>query len=111
MESEFLASLAEEGFLKALAIIDMPTDGGVPTAGSNIFLHGALLEVEASLSVEDVQMNNGMERHGSAMAIAARGLPYDLSGFVNKGEQFLLFFNGVLEVDHYGKKMKRCGPK
>lgn len=111
MESKFLASLAEESFLKALAIIDMSADGSVPTAGGNIFLHGALLEVEASLTVEDVQMNNGMERHGTAMAIAARGLPYDLPGFVNKGEQFLLFFYGVLEIDHYGEENEKMRPQ
>lgn len=100
MEPEFLAGLAEDGLLERFSIIDVSAHRGVPAAGGDVFPHGALLEIEAAFTIEYMEMDDGMERHGSAMAIAARGLTNDVSGFVDEGEQFLLLAVGIVESYH-----------
>lgn len=90
VDTDFLAYLAIEGGEKLFAVVDVATDGGVPTVGLNVLPSGSMLEIEMPCGVEEMEMDNGVERLVDAVVgNGASGLANDVAVAVDYGEKFL----------------------
>lgn len=85
-DAELLGNLAAERVGNAFAKVYMTAYGGVPAPGLNIFPHGTLLEVDFSMAVEDMEMDNGMEDLGAIVGTATSDGAKDVALFINDGE-------------------------
>ena len=62
LETQLLRGLTVECFLKAFPVVHVTAHRRVPAAGKKVFPHRPLLDVQASLSVDDVKMDDRMHQ-------------------------------------------------
>ena len=72
-DAEFFADLSDQGLLRGLAIVEVAAHGGVPLAGLDVFPGGTLLEVDLTLGVEHMEMDDGVQQSGAVVALAPCG--------------------------------------
>ena len=76
MEVQLLVGFAVEGLLDVFAIRDMPADGGVPAEREEVLVCAALLEVDVAAAVDDVEVDDRMQRLVRMVMHAAKDLAY-----------------------------------
>lgn len=100
-QAQLFVSLTTDSLFKALAIIYVATYGSIPQSGSNIFLHGALLQIKATLQIGNVQVYYWMKCHRSTVTISTGDTAYDITFVVDERKQFaLVFLFGVKKFYH-----------
>jgi hypothetical protein len=88
VETEFLPCLAEEGFEYAFTIADMTAYGSVPVSRKQVLGHGTLLQVQLTVAVEDMQMDDRMKRLLSPVTPRAGSLAENYAMGVHDREHF-----------------------
>ena len=89
LEPQLLARLAPQRLVDRLAIGHMAAHGRIPPSGLDILPGGALLEVEPSVGVEQVEVDHRMEQHRAAVALAPPGRADDAPRGIDHGKELI----------------------
>ena len=82
-DAQFLPHLAQQRSAGRLAVIYVPSDGGVPLPGLDILPYGSFLQIDVTCRVEHVQVNDGVQQLAAVVAFAACGGAHNASVFVH----------------------------
>jgi hypothetical protein len=88
--TQFLADFTEEGLLGGLTVVKMTTYSCIPLAWLDIFPSWALLQIDVTIGIEHMEVDNGMKQARAAMALSASGLADYRACFIDYGEQLPL---------------------
>ena len=84
VEVQLLVGFAVEGLLDVFSIRDMPADGGVPAEREEVLVCAALLEVDVAAAVDDVEVDDRVQRLvRMVMHAVAGGLGDDVAVLVD----------------------------
>ena len=93
-DAQLFSHFSAQGVFHTLAEVYMSSHGGVPLAWLNVFPHGAKLQVELSLAVENVEVHYWMEQLGASVALASRGCACYVAFLIDYGEHlFVVVFH------------------
>lgn len=86
LQAQLFARLTLQGLSYPLAIVDVATHSGVPESWSNVLVDGTFLQTDTALLVHEMQVDDGMQRHGARVTVLASCLTDDVAFLVNEGE-------------------------
>ena len=89
VQLQLLRGFAVERLEDIFPVGDVAAHGRVPLQREQVLVGAALLEIDIPFAVDDMQVDDRVQRFGASVAELARGLRPDVARFVHDGQHLL----------------------
>ena len=85
----------------------MTAHRGIPHARLDVFVHGALLQIQLAGSIKDVQVYDGVQHEAAGVAIGPGGFANQVALFIDQREKFFHGFKSKKKVRNRRHRSQR----